>query len=299
MITTKERSILALNGWGFLACNLLLGLGAVAIMVWLVIEADANRTDNVWLLWLTIPALIGHFVVWAGHFTLEPNHSCVMLLFGDYKGTVRQTGFLWTNPFYTKKKISVRNRNFDGHKLKVNDLRGNPIEISAVIVWRVVDTATAVFDVDNFEHFVKVQSESALRHLASDYPYEPGDDDDDGITLRSGGDAINQALQTQVQERLNQAGVKVEEARLNHLAYAPEIASVMLKRQQAEAVIAARTKIVHGAVSMVHMALKELAEQEVVEFDEERKAAMVSNLLVILCGESEAQPVINTGTLYN
>ena len=234
-----------------------------------------------------------------GFFTLEPNEARVLTLFGKYKGTARTAGFSWTNPLYTKTRISLRSRNFDGETLKVNEKRGNPIEISAVIVWRIADTAKAVFDVDDYVHFVKVQSESALRQMANDYPYDHGEDEDDGqVTLRSGMEEVSAALARQVQNRLRRAGVEVEEARLNHLAYAPEIASVMLRRQQAETIIAARKKIVHGAVSMVDIALKNLAEHNVVELDEERKAAMVSNLLVVLCGETEARPVINTGSLY-
>jgi regulator of protease activity HflC (stomatin/prohibitin superfamily) len=236
-------------------------------------------------------------VLSGGFFTLQPNEAAVLILFGAYKGSVRDSGFKWTNPFNEKKKISLRARNFNGDKLKVNDKRGNPIEIAAVVVWRVQDTAQAVFDVDIYEHYVSVQSESAVRHLASGYAYDNGDGDEP--TLRSSADAIAAALRTELQERLGRAGVVVEEARLTHLAYAPEIAQAMLRRQQAEAIIAARQKIVHGAVSMVEMALRELAERQVVDLDPERKAAMVSNLLVVLCGESEVHPVVNAGTLYN
>jgi regulator of protease activity HflC (stomatin/prohibitin superfamily) len=212
------------------------------------------------------------------------------------KGTVRDEGFFWTNPFYTKRLISLRLRNLEGEKLKVNDKQGNPIEIAAVVVWQVRDTAQACFDVDNYEQYVKIQSESAVRHLANSYAYDHGEEHE--ITLRSGVDEVSAALGEEVQRRLAKAGVAVEEARLTHLAYAPEIAGAMLRRQQAEAIIAARQKIVHGAVSMVQMALTDLAEKQVIEFDDERKAAMVSNLLVVLCGEHDAQPVINTGTLY-
>jgi regulator of protease activity HflC (stomatin/prohibitin superfamily) len=236
-------------------------------------------------------------VLSGGFFTLQPNEAAVLILFGAYKGSVRDSGFKWTNPFNEKKKISLRARNFNGDKLKVNDKRGNPIEIAAVVVWRVQDTAQAVFDVDIYEHYVSVQSETAVRHLASGYAYDNGDGDEP--TLRSSADAIAAALRTELQERLGRAGVVVEEARLTHLAYAPEIAQAMLRRQQAEAIIAARQKIVHGAVSMVEMALRELAERQVVDLDPERKASMVSNLLVVLCGESEVHPVVNTGTLYN
>jgi regulator of protease activity HflC (stomatin/prohibitin superfamily) len=251
----------------------------------------------------------------------------VLVLFGEYKGTVRRSGFHWGNPFYTngqsmamqfqaaaaaksgekgahapnkktsRMKISLRARNFNGDKLKVNDKRGNPIEIAAVVVWRVEDTAQAMFDVDDYENYVTVQSESAVRHLASQYAYDHGEENE--TTLRSGMDEVSQALTHELQERLNKAGVTVEEARLTHLAYAPEIAQAMLRRQQAEAVIAARQKIVHGAVSMVEMALKELAEKQVVALDDERRAAMVSNLMVVLCSEAEVHPVVNTGTLYS
>jgi regulator of protease activity HflC (stomatin/prohibitin superfamily) len=242
-------------------------------------------------------ALIAGLISCAGFFALQPNEARVLILFGAYKGTVRRSGFHWTNPFYAKKKISLRMRNLNGQRLKVNDKRGNPIEIAAVVVWKVRDTAQAVFDVDNYENYVEVQSESAVRHLASSYAYDQGEEDE--FTLRSGGDEVSTALTCELQERLSRGGVFVEEARIAHLAYAPEIAQAMLRRQQAEAVIAARTKIVNGAVSMVEMALKELKEKEVIEFDAERKASMVSNLLVVLCGESDVSPVINTGTLYH
>jgi regulator of protease activity HflC (stomatin/prohibitin superfamily) len=235
-----------------------------------------------------------------GFFTLQPNEASVMLLFGNYRGTERDPGFHWTNPFYTKRKISLRAHNLNSERLKVNDKRGNPIEIGAVVVWRVQDTAQALFDVENYTSYLTIQSESALRHLASSYSYDHGDgQNEDEVNLRSGGNVVAQALQVELQERLSKAGVLVEEARIAHLAYAPEIAQAMLRVQQAEAVIAARTKIVQGAVSMVEMALNELAAKQVVSFDDERRAAMVSNLLVVLCGESEASPVINTGTLYH
>ena len=270
-----------------------------------------------------------------GLFSLQPNEARVLILFGDYRGTVRTSGFWWGNPFYSngagrgminvqvsqaegklttapggrqtggrgasakplsRNKMSLRARTLNGERLKVNDKRGNPVEIAAIVIWRVQDTAQAAFDVDNYEKYVETQSESALRHLASCYSYDHGEDNE--ITLRSGVEEVSQALRKELQERLAKAGVTVEEARLTHLAYAPEIAQAMLRRQQAEAVIAARQKIVHGAVSMVDMALKELAEKQVVQLDDERKAAMVSNLMVVLCGESEVHPVVNTGTLY-
>ena len=301
MKASTERAMQVWSGWPMLFLNIAIFLGGIGLLIYSTVMADQTHEQNyLWWLALAIPMVILAAVLFAGHFTLQPNEARVLILFGAYKGTVQKSGFHWTNPFYSKKRISMRARNFDGEKLKVNDERGNPIEISAVVVWRVTDTAKAVFDVDSYEHYVKVQSESALRHLAKDYPYDRQEDDDPSeVTLQSGTEEVSQALQRQIQERLDKAGVHVEEARLNHLAYAPEIASAMLRRQQAEAIIAARKKIVHGAVSMVEMALKRLAANKVVELDEERKAAMVSNLLVVLCGETEAHPVINTGTLYN
>lgn len=243
-----------------------------------------------------IVCFVSFFFICGGFFTLQPNEARVLVLFGSYKGTVRDSGFHWTNPLNRKFKISLRARNFQSDRLKVNDKRGNPIEIAAVVVWRVADTAQAVFDVDAYADYVRVQSESAVRHLASAYAYDHGEENE--LTLRGGGDEVQKALQMELQERLAKAGVTIDEARITHLAYAPEIAQAMLRRQQAEAVIAARQKIVHGAVSMVDMALKELAEKGVVNLDEERRAAMVSNLMVVLCGETEVHPIINTGTLY-
>lgn len=233
----------------------------------------------------------------AGYFTLQPNEGRVLILFGSYQGSVRESGFHWTNPFNRKLRVSLRSRNFQSDKLKVNDKNGNPIEIAAVVVWRVADTAQASFDVDNYPEYVRVQSESAVRHLATAFAYDHGEENE--TTLRGGGDEVQRDLQKELQDRLSKAGVFVEEARITHLAYAPEIASAMLRRQQAEAVIAARQKIVHGAVSMVEMALRELADKAVVNLDDERRAAMVSNLMVVLCGEAEVHPVINTGTLYS
>jgi regulator of protease activity HflC (stomatin/prohibitin superfamily) len=231
-----------------------------------------------------------------GFFTLQPNMAAVLILFGKYTGTAQSSGFHWANPLLLKKKVSVRARNLNGEKLKVNDLRGNPIEIALVVVWRVTDTARAVFDVDEFEDYVRVQSEAALRHLAMAYSYDTFEGDT--LSLRGSVDEVSEALQKEVQERVARAGVLVEEARISHLAYAPEIAGAMLQRQQAEAIVAARSRIVEGAVSMVEMALERLEEHKTVELDGERKAAMVSNLLVVLCGRGEAQPIVNTGTLY-
>jgi regulator of protease activity HflC (stomatin/prohibitin superfamily) len=231
-----------------------------------------------------------------GFFQVQPNQGVVLLLFGRYAGTARETGLRWTNPFLTKRAVSLRVRNFESSKLKVNDADGNPIEIAAVIVWQVVDTAEAVFQVDDYENYVHIQSESALRQMAQSYPYDAHDDGKP--SLRSHGDEITAHLRDRIQERLGRAGVQVLEARISHLAYAQEIAQAMLQRQQAGAIIAARTKIVEGAVSMVQMALEQLSRQRIVELDEERRAAMVSNLLVVLCGERGTQPVLNTGTLY-
>lgn len=312
---TQEKNLTVASGWSMLglACALWLAIPAVVIA--------AAMTKNPAFALALILLVPGDILLTLGFFTLQPNEARVLVLFGQYVGTVRKEGFHWVNPFClprgaalrvpregetgpatvvwkNKYRVSLRARNFETGRLKVNDQRGNPIEIGAVVVWRIADTAQALFDVDDYENYVTVQSESALRHLASSYPYDQHEDQRE-VSLRSGGDAIHQALRGELQERLGKAGVVVEETRLTHLAYAPEIAGAMLRRQQAEAVIAARRKIVEGAVSMVQMALNELSEKKVVELDEERKAAMVGNLLVVLCGETEAQPVINSGTLYH
>ena len=231
-----------------------------------------------------------------GFFQVQPNQGQVMQLFGRYSGTVRDEGLRWTNPFYAKRPVSLRVRNFESSKLKVNDSDGNPIEIAAVVVWQVVDTAEAVFEVDDYENFVQIQSESALRQMAQSYPYDSHDTGQP--SLRSHGDEVNTHIRSEIQSRLGKAGVSVIEARISHLAYAQEIAQAMLQRQQAGAIIAARTRIVEGAVSMVEMALAELSKRGVVDLDDERRAAMVSNLLVVLCGDRATQPVVNTGTLY-
>jgi len=253
-------------------------------------------TGAIWGIVLTGLGLVILMILWSGLFTLQPNEGAVLLLFGSYKGTVRHAGFHWANPFYQKTKISLRTRNFNTDKLKVNDQRGNPTEIAAVVVWRVHDTAQAAFEVDDYVNYVHIQSEAALRHLASRYPYDSTSENE--ISLRGSMDEVSRALQGELQERLSKAGVIVEEARLSHLAYAPEIAGAMLRRQQAEAIIAARKRIVEGAVGMVEMALEKLEERKTVVLDDERKAAMVSNLLVVLCSEQAAQPIVNTGTLY-
>ena len=236
-------------------------------------------------------------IFWAGFFMVHPNEAKVLQLFGKYVGTVHDPGLKWANPFYSKTAVSTRVRNFESGKLKVNDSRGSPIEIAAVVVWKVYDTAEALFEVDDFEEFVQIQSESALRNLSTTYPYEPHEGE--GTALRSHPAEIAQALRDEIQDRLETAGVTVIEARISHLAYSPEIANAMLRRQQASAIIAARKQLVSGAVGMVEMALDELKDGNIVELDEERKAAMVSNLLVVLCGEESAQPVVNTGSLYN
>ena len=236
-------------------------------------------------------------ILWAGLFMVHPNEAKVLQLFGKYAGTVHEAGLKWANPFYAKSPVSTRVRNFESSKLKVNDSNGSPIEIAAVVVWKVFDTAEALFEVDDYEQFVQIQSESALRNLSTTYPYEPHEGE--GTALRSHPAAIAQALREEIQDRLEQAGVTVIEARISHLAYSPEIANAMLRRQQASAIIAARRQIVSGAVGMVDMALDMLKEEGVVELDDERKASMVSNLLVVLCGEESAQPVLNAGTLYS
>jgi regulator of protease activity HflC (stomatin/prohibitin superfamily) len=235
----------------------------------------------------------------SGLFIVNPNDSRVLVLFGTYKGTVKENGFFWANPFLTKKKVTLRARNLNGERIKVNDKTGNPIEIATVVVWQVDDTYRASFEVDHYDDYVVIQSEAAVRHLAGAYPYDTFDDgDDEAMTLRGGTEQVNAQLERELTERFARAGVKVIEARISHLAYASEIAEAMLRRQQASAVVAARTQIVHGAVSMVEMALHDLAAKGVVNLDEERKATMVSNLLVVLCSESHATPVVNAGTLY-
>jgi regulator of protease activity HflC (stomatin/prohibitin superfamily) len=232
----------------------------------------------------------------AGLFMVNPNEGKVLQLFGEYKGTAKQEGLRWANPFLTKKKVSLRVRNFESSRLKVNDIDGNPIEIAAVVVWKVVETAEAIFEVDDYEHYVKVQSEAALRNLATSYAYDAHDDQH--VSLRGHTSAVADHLKREIQDRLAKAGVQVLEARISHLAYAPEIAAAMLQRQQAGAIIAARQRIVEGAVGMVEMALDMLSSKSIIQLDEERKAAMVSNLLVVLCGDRNTQPVINTGTIY-
>jgi regulator of protease activity HflC (stomatin/prohibitin superfamily) len=325
----QERVVQVQNGWVMLVTLIALLLGDIAMGLFAIVHGvQTTGSPHVALLVIAMIMLPVLIISLTGLFTLQPNEARVLLLFGAYKGTVRTSGFHWANPFYSngvqqfgllaqmqarqaagkaaaapnprkglgRNKISLRAVSLNGDKLKVNDKRGNPIEIAAVVVWRVADTAQAMFDVDNYENYVGTQSESALRHLASLYPYDYGEENES--TLRGNVEEVSAALRAELQERLSKAGVTVDEARLTHLAYAPEIAQAMLRRQQAEAVIAARQKIVHGAVSMVEMALKELSDRHVVDLDVERRAAMVSNLMVVLCGEADVQPVINAGTLY-
>jgi regulator of protease activity HflC (stomatin/prohibitin superfamily) len=324
LTTNREQPVTVHPGWVFLPVVILLFLGSIALFIY-SLAAGVDRVGHPY--WIPFIAGLlgfpGSIIMLVGFFTLQPNEARVLILFGDYKGTVRESGFHWGNPFYTnghrlsaqstskaaptemaaylakhpkRNKISLRVRNLNTLKIKVNDKGGNPIEIAAVIVWRVQDTAQAMFDVENYETYVEIQSESALRHLASGYAYDNGEENE--ITLRSGVDEVSLALQKELQVRLEKAGVVIEEARLSHLAYAPEIAQAMLRRQQAEAVIAARAKLVEGAVSMVETALQQLSEKQVVELDDERRAAMVSNLMVVLIADRESQPVVKTRTLY-
>jgi regulator of protease activity HflC (stomatin/prohibitin superfamily) len=270
-------------------------LFASAGVVWWFVQMA--RTENVLGAIAAGVAAVVVFILWFGLFVVNPNEAKVIQLFGRYVGTVHEQGLKWANPFYTKKKISVRVRNFETTKLKVNDKRGTPIEIAAVVVWKVVDTAEALFEVDEYEDYVHVQSEAAVRGMATNYPYDTYDEHE-AISLTGNIGEIAQQLQKEIQDRLEKAGVQVIEARISHLAYAPEIAGPMLQRQQASAIIAARQKIVEGAVGMVEMALDMLSRQNIVRLDEERKAAMVSNLLVVLCSDRATTPVVNTGSLY-
>lgn len=289
MIREVKRTV----GSGYVALVLLI----IAQLLFGYLAFDALRDAAIGRVITFVLVSIVVLVCWAGLFMVHPNEAKVLQLFGKYAGTCHDPGLRWANPFYTKASVSVRIRNFESSKLKVNDSNGSPIEIAAVVVWKVFDTAEALFEVDDYVNFVQIQSESALRNLGMTYPYEPHDDDG-GIALRSDPMEIAQALREEIQERLSQAGVTVIEARISHLAYAPEIAAAMLRRQQASAIIAARRQIVRGAVGMVHLALDELDENDIVDLDEERKAAMVSNLLVVLCSDEAAQPVLNTSTLY-
>ncbi|MEW6251984.1 MAG: SPFH domain-containing protein [Planctomycetota bacterium] len=300
--TSVEFDRRAASGWLALPSVLIAYVLVVAAVVWLIYQmAHMPRgvvpVGHIWGLVVSGLAFAFITILAAGFFTLQPNEAAVLLLFGAYKGTIRLAGFHWANPFFRKIKISLRTRNFNTDTLKVNDQRGNPTEIAAVVVWRVQNTAEAVFDVDDYQNYVHVQSESALRHTASRYPYDANAEHE--ISLRGTMDEVSRTLREELQERLTKAGVVVEEARLSHLAYAPEIAGAMLRRQQAEAIVAARLRIVEGAVGMVELALEHLESRKTVHLDDERKAAMVSNLLVVLCGEQAAQPVVNAGTLYS
>ena len=289
MIHEKPKAVSS----GYLMIAILIAAHAVLIYAMFL----SKQAQSVGGLIAAVLATTVVIVFWFGLFMVHPNEARVLQLFGKYVGTVHEPGLKWANPFFAKKAVSTRVRNFESGKLKVNDSNGSPIEIAAVVVWKVFDTAEALFEVDDYEEFVQIQSESALRNLSTTYPYEPHEGE--GAALRSHPVEIAQALREEIQDRLERAGVTVIEARISHLAYAPEIANAMLRRQQASAIIAARTQIVAGAVGMVDMALEHLQEKHVVELDEERKAAMVSNLLVVLCGEEGAQPVVNTGSLYS
>jgi len=287
---SRESEVKATSGW----LGLLVELALVALVAFLVYSAVNRAVTASWVVGIAVLGILAVAIPF-GFIVVEPNGSKVLLLLGSYRGTVKRSGFQWVNPFNTKRPISLRARTLNGERLKVNDLAGNPVEIAAIVVWRVRDTFGASFEVDNYAQYVSMQSEAAVRHLASSYPY---DADDETISLRRNADEVSRSLQAELQERLARAGVEVVEARLSHLAYAPEIASAMLRRQQAAAIIAARQRIVEGAVGMVEMALDRLEEYQKLELDQERKATMVSNLLVVLCSEHAAQPVLNTGTLY-
>ena len=297
----QERSAWVARGLAMIFVVVLLGLLGTGLVVAVVVDAAREGVATVW----TAVGVVGGVLIAGlaafvalGLFVVQPNQAAVLILFGRYIGTVRTDGWHWANPFTVgeRRKLSLRVRNFDTQKVKVNDQRGNPVEIAAVVVWRVVDTARAVFDVDDFEEFVAVQSETAVRHLATLYPYDSYEEE--MLSLSGNVDEVSEALQAELQQRLGRAGVEVVETRLSHLSYAPEIAGAMLRRQQASAIVAARQKMVEGAVGMVDMALQMIAREHIVELDEERKAAMISNLLVVLTGEQAAQPVLNTGSLY-
>jgi regulator of protease activity HflC (stomatin/prohibitin superfamily) len=277
---------------GFLVLLFSLLLLAAGIYLFTIVNEES---------WAVTPAIISvvlAILLWKGLIIVYPNHSRVLNFFGKYIGSVKSNGLFFVNPFYTAHKISLRAENLQGHTLKVNDKMGNPIDIGAVVVWQVGDTYKAAYEVKNYSEYVKVQSEAAVRHLANSFPYDNLEDEHADITLRDGGEKVNEILEQELAERLAPAGIIIKEARIAHLAYAQEIAGAMLQRQQATAIVAARTKIVEGAVGMVEMALEMLSRKKIVELDEEKKAAMVSNLMVVLCGEKAAQPVLNTGTLY-
>lgn len=288
----SEKKGFSVNGY-FVAVAIMLISAVLIYDVATSIDGDSSYYNAFNVSLIAIESLL----FW-GFFKVQPNQAKVMTLFGKYVGTVKEDGLRWTIPLFVRNSVSLRIRNFESAKIKVNDIQGNPIEIAAIVVWSVTDSAEAVFEVDDYESYVTIQSEAALRNLASSYPYDPRDDDEAEIALRSHPTEISNALKGEIQERLGKAGIKVQEARISHLAYAQEIASAMLQRQQAAAVVAARNKIVEGAVGMVEMALLRLSEKEIVDLDEERKAAMVSNLLVVLCSEKSTQPVVNSGSIY-
>jgi len=288
----REESLDSSNGYAMAGLALAIGAAGCAMLIFL-------RGPGPTMFIAEVLAIVFGGVLLTGLYMLQPNEGAILTLFGQYVGTDRNEGLRWANPLYRKRHISLRARNLNAATLKVNDKRGNPVEISAVVVWRVYDTALAVFEVDNYENYVTVQAEAAIRHVASQFAYDEGDDLAPGETTLRAGNAVAAALKAELQERFGDAGVKVEDAKLSHLAYAPEIAQVMLRRQQTEAIISARQKIVHGAVSMVESALKGLSERDIVVLDDERKAAMISNLLVVLCSDKDAQPIVNAGTLYN
>ncbi len=291
---TQERQLQSSDGY------LVVGIAVLLVAVGIYSFVSMPFGVGIVGLWARLTPIFIAVFLFAGLYMLQPNEAALLSLFGKYKGTDRSEGLRWVNPLYSKRKLSLRARTLNTAPLKVNDKRGNPVEIGAAIVWRVRDSALAIFNVDDFERYVHVQAEAALRHIASLYAYDDGEDLAEGeTTLRAGMEVVASAMRAELQSRFAAAGIDVEDAKLTHLAYAAEIAQVMLRRQQAEAIISARKKIVHGAVSMVEAALQGLSERQIVELDDERKAAMVSNLLVVLCSDKETQPVINTGTLYN
>jgi regulator of protease activity HflC (stomatin/prohibitin superfamily) len=281
----EEKSFLPISGY----------LMLVVILILIILPVTGLFLMK--MLWLIAPLVLGIFLA-IGFMVVNPNESAVLILFGAYKGTVKKNGFFWANPFLTRKKISLRARNLDSDPIKVNDKVGNPIMIGIVLVWRVKDTFKAAFEVDDYSHFVDIQSEAAIRKLAGHYPYDNFDDEGAEITLRSGGEEVNDVLEEELTERLSIAGIEVQEARISYLAYSSEIAGAMLRRQQATAIVAARIKIVEGAVSMVEMALEQLSQKEIIDMDDDKKAAMVSNLMVVLCSDKDATPVVNAGTLH-
>jgi len=324
---TKEEIFtgVKLSGIAMLIFNILFLLGIVSVFIWIVNLPISDDLIGIYIIPVVLLFIIC-CLTWAGFILIEPNEARVMIFFGKYEGTIKENGFFWVNPFFTKKELTLRARNLDAAPIKVNDKKGNPVSIGQVVVWRIVNTYNASFNIDHssqakaittpkgttirttvslldkmkaYENFVKVQSDAALRYVAGMFAYDNSENEDEKLTLRSGGQEINEILEKQLTERLAIAGIEVVEARVNYLAYAPEIAAVMLRRQQAEAIISAREKIVDGAVGMVKHALDKLSEEAVIELDNDKKAAMVSNLLVVLCSDEHAQPVLNTGTLYN